>query len=91
MTWEVYINQTQSKISKFLFLIKQIKVYLPLFARKLFYNAYILPHFNFCYVIWRTCSGKLLNDLCTLQNKAESLILDTDCSEKSAHLFRKLL
>ena len=91
MTWEVHINQTQSKISKLLFLIKQIKVYLSLFACKLFYNAYTLPHFDFCYVIWRSCSGALLNDPCVLQNKAESLILDTDCSEKSAHLFRKLL
>ena len=90
MTWEVHINQTHSKISKLLFLLRQIKVYLPLFACKLFYNAYILPHFDFCCVIWGTCSGKLLNDLCALQKKAARLILDTDCSERSAHLFRKL-
>ena len=83
MTWEVHTNHTHSKINKLLFLLKQIKMYLLLFAPKLFYNAHILPHFDFCCVIWGICSGKLLNDLYALQKKAARLILDTDCSERS--------
>ena len=90
LTWEEHINQIHGKVIKLLYLLKQIKPYLPLEARKLFYNAYILPHFDFCAVIWGNCSETLFNDLYKLQKKAARLILNADFTQRSKDLFSKL-
>ena len=90
MTWEEHINQVHTKIVKLLYLLRQIKAYLPLDARKLFYSAYILPHFDLCSSIWGNCSATLFNDLFKLQKKAARIILDKDCTVRSKDLFAKL-
>lgn len=90
LTWEEHISQIHGKIIKLLYLLKEIKSYLPLESRKLFYSAYILPHFDFCSVVWGTCAAIHFNDLYKLQKKAARLILDTDCSERSTDLFTRL-
>ncbi len=94
LTWEEHIEHVHNKIASLLFLLKQIKSYLPLEARKLFYTSYILPHFDYCCVIWGTCSTYLLNDLYKLQKKAARLILDKvlnkELTVRSKDLFNEL-
>ena len=38
--------------NSYLFLLSRIKVFLPRKNRILFYNSYILPHLDFCCIIW---------------------------------------
>ena len=79
--------QTCSKeISSNLFLLKEIKKYLPLDARKLFFNSYVLPHFDYCCVIWGNCSQRLVK----LQKRAARLILNKDYNTRSHVLFSEL-
>ena len=41
LSWEGHSKHIHNKISSNLYLLKQIKAYLPLDARKLFFNSYI--------------------------------------------------
>ncbi len=78
------------KISSNLYLLKQIKAYLPLDARKLFFNSYVLPHFDYCSIIWGNCSKTALNKLVKLQKRAARLILNKDYSTRTCELFSDL-
>ena len=42
---------------------QQIKSFLPVNAKKLFVNIYILPHIDYCCVIWGNCSITLVHSL----------------------------
>jgi len=90
MTWCEHIRLTRNKIVRYLYLFKQIKKYLPLDARKLFYNSYILPHFDYCCVIWGNCSKELLDDLFKLQKCAARIILDKDIYARTVDMFTEL-
>ena len=76
MTWDHHINHVQKQINRNLYLLKQIRTYLPLDARKLFYNSYILPYFRHCCTVWGNCSKTILDELLKLQKRAVGLILD---------------
>ena len=42
LSWEGHTKQAHNKISSNLYLLKQIKAYLPLDARKLFFSSYVI-------------------------------------------------
>ena len=51
--------------------------YLPIYRRLLFFNAYILPLFDWADIVWGDWGNKsLMSDLQVLQNKAACIILD---------------
>ena len=75
MSWDEHIKAISNKITQNLYL-QQIKSFLPVNARKLFVNSYILPHIDYCCVVWGNCSKTLENSLEKLLNKSARLILD---------------
>ena len=74
-----------------LFLLSRIKVFF-LFRRNriLFYNSYHLPHLDFCWIIWRSCSSTLEDKLVKFQKRAARVILDCDFYTPSSELFKEL-
>ena len=90
LSWDEHIKHVQKKISSNLYLLKQIKRYLPLYARKLFFNSYVLPHFDYCCIIWGNCSKTALYKLVKLQKRAARLILDKDYNTRTKVLFSEL-
>ena len=64
------------RLQKNLYLLQQIKSFLPVNARKIFVNSYILPHIDYCCVVWGNCSKTLENSLGKLLKKSARLILD---------------
>ena len=74
MSWENHINFTVSKIDKNIALLRRIKRYLPLQTRKLFFNANILPHMDYCSVIWG--SSPHVKKITLAQKRAARVILD---------------
>ena len=51
LTWTNHFNLLQKKTSSYLGILFQIKSYLPLQHRVLYYNAYIKLHFEYLCVI----------------------------------------
>ena len=72
--FNLYISFTISHLLKMYCIIA--KSFLPVNARKLFVNSYILPHIDYCCVIWGNCSITLVHSLEKLLKKSARLILD---------------
>ena len=87
------INVTNSKVmfvtSKSTYFIPY-KIMFVCWNRKLFYNAYILPHFDYCCIIWGNCDTALDDKLVIFKKRATRLILNLDCLTHSAILFNTL-
>ena len=60
LSWSEHINTVCKKIMSKLYLLHQIKAFLPCTARIQFFNSFILPHFDYCLSIWGCCGA---NDL----------------------------
>ena len=48
-------------------LLKKIKEYVPLSTRKLFYNFYIKPQFEYCNTLWNNCTESDIDGISKLQ------------------------
>ena len=93
LSWDVHIQNVYNKINKNLYLLQQIKQFLPIDSRKLFFNSYILPHFDYCSIIWGNCSQTQMYRLEKLQKRAARIILDKNYHDyciRSADLFAEL-
>ena len=88
LAWKIQIRSVCNKISSKLALLSRIKHYLPFKARCLFYNSYVLPHFDYCCNLWSGCTD--LDRLCKLQKRAARTILNVSYYEHSAPLFKYL-
>ena len=56
-------------------------------TRNLFFNAYILLHFDYCNTHWGHSSSEIQTRMLMLQKKAPRYILDVDYSHPSRGLF----
>ena len=93
LSWDVHIQNVYNKINKNLYLLQQIKQFPPIDSRKLFFNSYILPHFDYCSIIWRNCSQTQMYRHEKLQKRAARIILDKNYHVyciRSADLFAEL-
>ena len=89
LSWDEHITSVEKTVNMKLALLRRIKCYLPLAARKLFYNTHILPHLDYCSIIWGRST--FVNRLVTLQKRAARMILDiTDYQFPSAEMFKML-
>jgi len=65
-------------------------MFLTVPMRKLFFNAYILPHLDYCCIIWGTCSASQEQKLVRFQKRAARLILDKHIDTPLSMLFSEL-
>ena len=56
MRWRSQLSNVCKIVSKKLFLLSQLRYYVNVKARKLFYNAHILSHINYASTLWGGCS-----------------------------------
>jgi len=90
LNWKYQVEQTIKKCNSYLYLLLRIKSYLNLHSRKLFFNAYILPHLDYCCTIWGNCSDRLIEAVIKFQKRAARIILDKDFNSPSEELFKEL-
>ena len=90
LSWSTHIENTLKKCNTLLYLLGRIKQYLSIPVRKIFFNAYILPHLDYCCTIWGNSSADSMDSLIKFQKRAARLILDKDLETPSAELFAEL-
>ena len=88
--WEEQIDLVYKKINSKLALLSKIKWYLTLDTRILYFNAYILPMFDYCVTIWGNCSKQNIQRISKLQKKAARIILNKPNDAPSKPLFDQL-
>ena len=76
--WHAHTNMVSKSLSKNLHLLSQIKQFTNEDARKLFCNAYILPHINYCSTVWDSCSDASLEQINSQHRRAARLVIDSD-------------
>ena len=90
LSWSSHIDYIIKKVNSSLALLKRIKKYLNHKARQMYYNAYVLPHLDYCCSIWGNCNNFLLDSLLKLQKRAARIILDEhDYTKPSRELFHE--
>ena len=67
-----------------------MKCYLSIPVRKLFYNAYILPHLDYCCTICGNVNLELMDYIVKFQKRAARCILYKDFDTPSAEMFAEL-
>ena len=90
LSWHSQIDNALNKCNTLLFLFGRIKQYLSIPIRKLFYNAYILPHLDYCCTIWGNTTADSINAGVKFQKRVARLILDRDFDAPSAEHFAEL-
>ena len=90
LSWDEQCNNMLKKCNSLLYLLSRIKAFLPIPSRKMYFNAYILPHLDYCCTIWGNCNSSLENKIIRFQKRAARLILDKDFETPSQELFAEL-
>ena len=90
LNWYFHIESTLKKCNSLLFLINRIKQNLDVPTRKLFYNAYILPHLDYCCSIWGNANTELMNTVVKFQKRAARSILVKPIETPSIKLFSEV-
>jgi hypothetical protein len=90
LSWQSHIDNVLKKCNSLLHLLSRIKLFIFIPERKMFYNAYILPHLDYCCIIYGNCTSFLEDKFIKVQKRAARLILDKDYDTPSAELFSEL-
>ena len=90
LSWTTQVESAIKKCNSLLHLLSRIKHYLPIPTRKLFFNAYILPHMDYCCTIWGNINGNLTECMVKFQKRAARIILDRSIDTRSEDMFAEL-
>ena len=75
LSWKKHIEKMHRQCLAKLALIRRAGTYLPCNIRKLLYQAFILPHLDYCSVVWSSCGLTLSKRFERVQNFAMRIIL----------------
>ena len=90
MTWKYHINHVNKKISRALFIIKQVKNLLPLDCLRTLYFALIHPHLSYGITAWGNASQVTLKRKNILQKRAIRTICRANYNSHTEPLFKQL-
>ena len=80
LKWNKNVDLLCKKISNGIIVLRKLKTFLDIPTRTLFFNAYILPYFDYCCTIWGHASSEIKTLMLKLQKKCARYILDADIS-----------
>ena len=75
LTWSDHVHLVHKKVSRNLNLLRRLSWFLPKPLLVLFLNSYILPHFDYCDVVWSSCTKSQCLQLESLLNFACRTVL----------------
>ena len=78
LLWNSHFQYISKKLASCLWLLSQIKSFLSVDDKLLFYNAYIRPHIEYCSVIWGNSTNLNIKKMTKLQRRACKLILGSE-------------
>ena len=90
LLWKNQIDEITTKVSGGIGMLRRMKAYVPQEALKRVYNALIMPHFDYCSLVWDNCSKYLLDKLQKLQNRAARVISGKSYETRSSEILKYL-
>ena len=92
LTWKLHISETNKKISKTLFSIKQLKNTLPVESLRTLYLYFALvpPHLNYGIIAWGNTDKGIIKRTNILQKRAIRIINEAAFNNHTDPKFTKL-
>jgi hypothetical protein len=91
LTFKRHIKNVHNKIASRIHLLRRLKEYLPIYARKLFYNSYILPLMEYACTVWSCCNcQESIKSLYKLQVRAARIIIDANMDIESVEVLKSI-
>ena len=90
LNWKENILSICKKTSKGTGMLRFCKSFVSQDTLKMIYNALILPHFDYCPLVWSNCSETLKLHLQKLQNRAARVITGDNYDVRSKQILLKL-
>lgn len=90
LLWTEHIDYLCSTITSKISLLKQLSLFIPVEAQKLFYQSYILPLIDYGSITWGNTSRSNLERLSKLQKRAARIILKAAFDTPSSYMFKQL-
>ena len=90
LTWHSHIEYLIGKLNSRSYLFKRAKGCLNLHRRKLLFNAFLKPIFEYCCSVWGNAPNDQLLRILRVQKRWGRLILDARLLDNSAQMFQKL-
>ena len=87
LCWNTHISHIEGKISRWIGIISRIKYKINEDIKLMLYNTLILPHFNYCCLIWGNNYPSRINNLIVMQKRIFRIIANTSYREHTAPLF----
>jgi len=89
LTWRSHIDNVAKSISRGIGILYKLKYFVP---EKILFSLYctlILPHINYCVLVWGNAAKKYLEKIYKLQKKALRIVSDSNYRSHSAPLFKR--
>ena len=90
LLWRNHVDTTIAKVSKGIGMIRRMKSYVPKYTLMHVYSALIMPCFDYCSLVWDTCSNYLIENLQKLQNRAARVISGKTYETRSREILSDL-
>jgi len=84
------VDNIHKKLTNKVLLLRQIKPYIILEVRKLYYNSYILPIIDYGIILWQYAPKRKLIKIASIQKRTARMILDKSWDHPSNQLFKEL-
>ena len=90
MSWKTHINHISLKLSRNIGVLSRLRHCLPSTILVALYNSLIVPHFNYCNVIWGHTFKSYIDKIFLLQKRAIRIITKSDFRSSTDPLFAEL-
>ena len=90
LNWHVQIDNVCKNLNRKIALLKNIIYFLTPDMKLLFYNAYILPIFDYGCLVWGKGTNSYVNKINSLQKRIAKIILGKSKRAPSTDLFKEL-
>ena len=85
----MHLNKLATKLAHNIGILCKLKHFLPSYILKMIYCSLVLPHLQYCTLIWANTYSTKLNKIRMLQKKAVRIINNSDYLAHSEPLFKQ--
>ena len=86
LKWQPHIDNICKQVARKIFLLGQLRKYVDIDCRKLFFNAHLMAHINYASTVWSNANEVHLKKLNSLHRRAAKLILPDHSLSTTAKL-----
>ena len=90
LSWQTHIDYVCKRVNMKIALLKRMLFYINDDMKRLFYNSYILPLFDYCCTVWGKDNNRSINKIYQLQKRVAKIILNKPVRSSSMGLFKEL-